>query len=70
MRTVLFYTWCIGGLILTALGIRYAMRTMSPDMAIGVGIGIGFAIFLFALNERLDIVQGRRDLAGRWRRQR
>ena len=62
MRKFGFYTFCIGGVAAFCYAVKYAMHAISPDMAIGVGIGFGLAVGLFALNERLDLIEKRRSL--------
>lgn len=62
MRKWAFYIFCLSGVAAFCYAVKFAIRAIPPDMAIGVGIGFGLAIGLFALNERLDIIERRRSL--------
>lgn len=61
MRKFLFYGFCVGGLALFAAFVRWFFHWVNLEMGKGIGIGIAVSVFAFWLNEKLDIINGKRD---------
>lgn len=61
MRKILFYVWCIGGVIIFYLAMKFTVKQMNTEVAFGFGAGVLFACACFYLNERIDRARHRGD---------